>query len=132
MGNSYSGVCSIHALPAMSSRSIDIYTYISIFDFDIKVLIDFWEHDYFCGRSMNASIGLCNRDSLDTMCATFIFQTAISTFAINFKGDILDTILRCFVDIQYFNLPTLAISITAIHTKKLSSEQRCLVTTSAC
>ena len=42
MGNAHSGVGGIHTLTAMSGRAIDINAYVSIFDIDIKVFVDFW------------------------------------------------------------------------------------------
>ena len=131
MGNAHGGVGGIHTLSTMSGRAIDINTYVSIFDFDIKVFVDFWQYDYFSGRCMDASIGFCNWNSLDTMRTAFVFQAAIRPLAFYLKGNIFDTVLGSFVDIKNFDLPVPIVSIATVHAKKLSSEKRCLVTTSA-
>src|SRR5947209_3763327 len=80
---------------------------------------------------MDASIGFCNWNALDTMRPTFVFQAAISPFTFYFKSDIFDTILCSFVDIKNFYLPAFAIGVATVHAKKLSSEKSCLITTSA-
>src|SRR5260370_37451686 len=81
---------------------------------------------------MNASIGFCNWNSLDTMRTAFVFQAAVRPLAFHFKSYVFDTVLRSFVDIKNFDLPMPVVSIATVHTKKLSSEKRGLVTTSAC
>ena len=60
---------------------------------------------------MDASIGFSDRNSLDAMSAPFVFQTAISALALHDKGDILDTALGGFVDIQDFDLPASIVGV---------------------
>src|SRR5215471_6269281 len=104
MGNAHGGVGGIHTLSTMSGRAIDINTYVSIFDFDIRFVVDFWQYDDFSGRGMDAPIGFCDWNSLNTMRTAFVFQAAIGSLAFYLKGDIFDTTLRSFVDIKNFDL----------------------------
>src|SRR5437764_15232274 len=131
MSNAYSGVSGVHALTAMSSRAIDINTYICIFDLEIKVFIDFWQYDNFSGRCMDTPIGFSNRNTLDTMRTTFVLKTAIGTLAFYLKSYIFDTTLGSFVEIKNFNLPVFIVCIATVHAKKFSSEKGGLITTRA-
>ena len=80
---------------------------------------------------MDASIGFCNWNSLDTMRTAFVFQAAICPLAFHLEGYIFDTVLRSFVDIKNFDLPAFIVSIATVHAKKLSSEKGCLITAGA-
>src|SRR5436305_14138816 len=100
MSNAYSRVSGIHTLSAMSSRAIDINTYICIFDLEIKVFIDFWQYDNFSGRCMDTPIGFSNRNTLNTVRTTFVLKAAISALAFYLKSYIFDTTLDSFVDIK--------------------------------
>src|SRR6266566_849810 len=81
---------------------------------------------------MDASIGFSDRNSLDAMSAPFVFQTAISALALHDKGDILDTALGGFVDIQDFDLPASIVGVAAVHAEELACEKRCFVTAGSC
>src|SRR6266566_3971732 len=80
---------------------------------------------------MDTPTSFRDRDPLDAVGATFIFQTAISALAFHNKGDIFDASLLGFVDIQDFDLPPSIISVAAVHPKEFAGEKRCFVTTSS-
>ena len=78
---------------------------------------------------MNTSIGLGDRDALDTVGAALVFHAAVRALAFDNKSDIFDAALPRFVTIQDFDLPAFTIRVAAIHTKEFAREERGFVTT---
>src|SRR5882724_10829214 len=89
MSDTHSRVGCVDALSSMPSGTIDINANVSILDLDFNLVVSFWQDDYFGCRSMDTSIGLSDGNTLDTMCATFVFHAAVRAFAFDDEGDIL-------------------------------------------
>src|SRR5437867_4254954 len=72
---------------------------------------------------MNTTIGFGDGHTLYTVGTAFIFETLVSSLAVNDEGDIFNTSLAGFVDIQDFHLPASAIGIAAIHAEEFTGEE---------
>src|SRR5579863_8600502 len=72
---------------------------------------------------MNTTIRLCNRHTLHTMGAAFIFHAAECSLASDNERHILDATLVSLISIKYLNLPTASIGIAAVHAEQFSGEE---------
>src|SRR4030088_2576298 len=79
---------------------------------------------------MNTSIGFSDRNTLNTMGTTLVFHAVIRTLPFNNKGNIFNAALTSLIDIQDFNLPALALGITAVHAEEFTREKRSLISAS--
>src|SRR5438034_7145711 len=103
--DAYRRVGGVHALAAMTGRAIYIDADVGILDVDFNVLVGLGQHDNLGGRGMNTAIGLGDGNTLYAVGTALIFEAIVSSLAADDEGDIFNTALAGFVDIQDFHLP---------------------------
>src|SRR6266699_1744794 len=125
--NAYRRIGRVDALPAVTSRTIDINAEIAIFYIDCNLIIGFWQHYHLGGRRVDTPIRLGHGHALHAMGSPLVFHTAVSALTPHDKRHVFDPALFGLVGIQHFNLPVPSIGVAAVHAEKLPGKERRLV-----
>ena len=125
-----SRISSIHRLSTRSCRGCTNNIHICHIEFYIK-LFSLWQYHHSSRRSVYTPLCFSLRNALYTVYSCFKLQSTIYIVTCDFKNNLFVAPCSSFIEIHYWCTPSFALAIFSIHTIKVASKNRSLISTCA-
>ena len=124
VGDADGGVGFVDVLTARAGCAEGVDAQVGGVQLDVFQFIRFGHDGDGAGGSMDTALAFGSRDALYAVAARFKFQTTVRAQADDAGDDFFITAQLAFVGGDDFNLPAVALGVTAVHTQQIAGKQR--------